>query len=321
VVACSSGAYCRKDIVTQPPHSLLSTADLSRPQVERILQLAGHFRSNVRDQRSVLASAIVASLFFEPSTRTRLSFEAAAQRLGAHVVSMSDPASSSTSKGETLADTARIVAQYADAIVLRHPQVGAARQTASLVTVPVVNAGDGTGEHPTQALLDLFTIHQERQRIEGQTVALIGDLRNGRTVHSLARLLTLFSCRILLVAPPGLEFPPQLLAELNHSPGAAKTATFDAALSASDVLYLTRIQKERFADLAQYEAVRGSYRLDSGLILRQAPHATVMHPLPRVDELADDVDALPNAAYFRQAGNGVPVRMALLALLLGAAPW
>lgn len=310
-----------KGHVTPAPRSLLSTHDLDRDQVQRILAVAAEFRRDLRNRQTVLADCVVATLFFEPSTRTRLSFEAAANRLGARVITMSDPAASSTSKGETLDDTARIVEQYADLLVLRHPQNGAAGDVAGLVSIPVINAGDGTGEHPTQALLDLFTIRQERGRLEGVRVALIGDLRHGRTVHSLARLLARFHCPMLLVSPPGLELPPLLLAELRNEGAEVQESEFAPALERADVLYVTRIQKERFADLAQYEAVRGTYRLTAAMVRRQAPMATVLHPLPRVDEIAPDVDALPNAAYFRQAGNGVPIRMALLALLLGAVPW
>lgn len=303
------------------PRSILSTADVDRGQVQRILEVAAEFGGNVRAYRRLLDDRVVATLFFEPSTRTRLSFEAAANRLGARVITMSDPAASSTSKGETLDDTARIVERYADLIVLRHPQDGAAQAVAALVKVPVINAGDGTGEHPTQALLDLFTIRQERGQLDGQRVALIGDLRNGRTVHSLSRLLTRFECPMLLVSPPGLALPPALLAELQALGANIVVTEFDDALTRADVVYVTRIQKERFVDMAQYERVRGSYRLTSDTVRQLAPTATIMHPLPRVDEIAADVDALPNAAYFRQAGNGVPIRMALLALLLGAVPW
>ena len=303
------------------PPSLLSTADLSTAQVQRVLALASQFKGDRHLAPTLLADRIVATLFFEPSTRTRLSFEAAAHRLGARVITVSDASSSSASKGETLPDTARIVAQYADTIVLRHPQVGAARQAASYVSIPVINAGDGTGEHPTQALLDLFTVEQERGQLEGQTVALIGDLRHGRTVHSLARLLVRFGCRVRLVAPATLELPRLLLDELRTMGGDVAELALPDALAQADVLYVTRIQKERFADLQQYEAVRGSYRLSAATVQRLAPKATILHPLPRVDEIADDVDALPNAAYFRQAGNGVPVRMAILSLLLSAAPW
>ena len=307
--------------MSAPPRSLVSTADLSPGQVWRVLELAARFRAELRAWGGLLADRIVATLFFEPSTRTRMSFEAAAHRLGARVVTMSDPAASSVSKGETLADTARIVAQYADLIVLRHPQAGAAAEVASLVPLPVLNAGDGAGEHPTQALLDLFTIQQERGRLEGQTVALIGDLRHGRTVHSLAHLLPRFGCPMLTVAPPGLELPPALLGELAAGGAEVRPLELAEALRRAEVVYVTRIQKERFAHLDQYEAVRGSYRLTADTLRRLAPDATILHPLPRVDELATDVDALPNAAYFRQAGNGVPVRMALLALLLGAEAW
>ena len=307
--------------MTSAPHSLLSTADVDRGQVQRILDVASGFAESMRAHRHLLADQVVATLFFEPSTRTRLSFEAAANRLGARVITMSDPSASSTSKGETLDDTARIVERYADLMVLRHPQDGAAREVAALVSIPVINAGDGTGEHPTQALLDLFTIRQERGALQGQRVALIGDLRNGRTVHSLSRLLARCDCPMLLVSPPGLALPPALLTELRAQGADLLVTDFDDALRAADVIYVTRIQKERFLDLAQYEAVRGSYRLTADTVGRLAAGATIMHPLPRVDEIAPDVDPLPNAAYFRQAGYGVPVRMALLALLLGAVPW
>ncbi len=307
--------------MTQPKRSLLTVADLSTAEVDRIMGLAREFKCKPRGHAHLLEAAIVAALFFEPSTRTRLSFEAAAHRLGARVLTVSDAAASSVSKGETLVDTARIVSAYADALIVRHPLTGAAHQMSDVVSVPVINAGDGTGEHPTQALLDLFTIYEEVGEVAGRTVTFLGDLRYGRTVHSLARLLAARQCHMRCVAPKGLELPRPLFEELRDSGADVQDEEFGAALAGTDVIYVTRIQKERFVDPRAYEEVRGTYRLDAATLQTHAPQAVVLHPLPRVDEIASDVDALPRAAYFRQAANGVPVRMAILSLLLKALPW
>jgi aspartate carbamoyltransferase catalytic subunit len=271
-----------------------------------------------RDTR--LAGRIMATLFYEPSTRTRLSFESAMLRLGGAVVGTEAAREfSSAIKGETLEDTIRMVSSYADVIVLRHDRAGAAARAAAVASVPVVNAGDGPGEHPTQALLDLYTIRSELGGAEGVHVAFCGDLRFGRTVHSLAQLLSLFTgVRMTFVAPDVV----QVGADLQRRMAAARvpfqlTDRLQDVLPSVDVIYQTRVQKERFTDLADFEAARRAIRIDAQVMRALPAKAIVMHPLPRVDEIATEVDADPRAAYFRQARNGVAIRMALLDLLLG----
>ena len=220
---------------------------------------------------------------------------------------------SSAIKGETIEDTARVVGGMCDVLIIRHPETGATVRASSVSPVPVINAGDGDGEHPTQSLIDLYTILQERGTLEGLTVTMFGDLRYGRTVHSLARLLRLYWARMCFVSPQRLAFPRNLLAELHGSRAdVVETTKLSDVLTDTDVLYVTRVQKERFSDLEEYAQVRGSYQIDATTLAQAKSDLVVMHPLPRVDEIAPTVDALPNAAYFRQAHNGVPIRMALL---------
>jgi aspartate carbamoyltransferase catalytic subunit len=261
----------------------------------------------------------MATLFYEPSTRTRLSFESAMLRLGGAVIGTEAAhAFSSAIKGETLEDTVRMVSTYADLIVLRHDQAGAAARAASVASVPVVNAGDGPGEHPTQALLDLYTIERELGHVEGVRVAFCGDLRYGRTARSLALLLALYPrVRLAFVAPPVIQVGGDILARLEARGVECRLAEqLTDVLDDVDVVYQTRVQKERFTDPLEYEQARTAIRID-GAIMRQLPaKAIVMHPLPRVDEIAPEVDADPRAAYFRQAANGVAIRMALLEMLL-----
>jgi aspartate carbamoyltransferase catalytic subunit len=300
---------------------LVGISDLSKEEVIWLVDLADRFREAIAQERQLdlLRGYLLATLFYEPSTRTRLSFEAAMHRLGGGVVSVADArATSSAAKGENIADAARIVAGYADVIVQRHPAVGSAREAADAVGVPVINAGDGAGEHPTQALLDLYTIRREKGRLDGLTVALVGDLKHGRTVHSLARALAHWQVALLLVAPPPLAMDPALVGRLRENGlSVDETGDLREVVRHADVLYVTRIQKERFADPAVYEGLRGSYVVGRALLAEGKPDLAVMHPLPRVDEIAPEVDALPGAAYFRQAANGVWVRMALLASVLG----
>ncbi|HVS43817.1 MAG TPA: aspartate carbamoyltransferase, partial [Candidatus Dormibacteraeota bacterium] len=263
---------------------------------------------------------VMAALFYEPSTRTRLSFEAAMLRLGGQTLSTENAREfSSASKGETLEDTIRMVEAYADVIVLRHDEAGAAARAAAVAGVPIVNAGDGPGEHPTQALLDLFTIHRELGRIDGLHVVLCGDLRYGRTARSLALLLTLYDgVRMSFVAPRVVQMEPDILALLgDRGVPYAVTDNLLAAVTDCDVVYQTRIQKERFTDPSEFGRARGDTRIDARLMERLPERAIVMHPLPRVDEIDPEVDSDPRAAYFRQARNGVAVRMALLEMLLG----
>lgn len=299
---------------------LISITDLSKAAIFQVLEKARTLvpiaRGEAVDER--LRGKVMATLFFEASTRTRLSFESAIQRLGGRVLNFGTPEASSVAKGETLADTVRMVEAYADLLVLRHPQEGAARLAADFSEKPVINAGDGAGQHPTQTLLDLFTIWDEKGAIEGNRVVLVGDLKYGRTVHSLAYALVLLGADLTFVAPSTLQMPRYILERL-HDLGAKPQETDDLgkAVQAADVLYVTRIQKERFPDPQEYEQVAGSYRIDLPLLQDARKDLIIMHPLPRIQEIAPEVDRTPHARYFAQAFNGVPVRMALLDLILG----
>lgn len=268
----------------------------------------------------LLKGKILANLFYEPSTRTSSSFTAAMERLGGSVIPINEVKYSSVSKGESLADTVRTLECYADVIVLRHPEVGSAAIAAKAAHKPVINAGDGVGEHPTQALLDAFTIKEEIGHIDGLTVTLLGDLKHGRTVHSLARLLSLYKVKLNYVAPDLLAMPSELIEEL-EAKGIEQTAytSLDKPLPETDVLYVTRVQKERFTDEAVYESVKGAYVIDPQVMKAAKQRMIVMHPLPRVGEISTEMDEDPRAAYFRQMEYGLYVRMALLAMVLGKA--
>ena len=297
----------------------ISIRDLSNTAILGLFDLAAEFAASARQRMTLAHDAIMAALFYEPSTRTRMSFEAAMLRLGGQVITMADPGASSAAKGETLADTVRIVEGYADVIVLRHPREGAAQMSAELVEAPVINAGDGAREHPTQTLLDLYTIFAEKGRLRGVTVALCGDLKYGRTVHSLVQGLARFGAHMICVAPRGLELPEQFRRQLTTQYG-VEIAQYDsletAPLGECDVLYVTRLQKERFMDAGEFERARSTYQVSRRTLTRVREDAIVLHPLPRVDELDYSLDGDPRAAYFRQAAYGVPVRMALIAALL-----
>jgi len=266
-----------------------------------------------------LAGQVMAALFYEPSTRTRLSFEAAMLRLGGTTMGTDNAREfSSAAKGETLEDTIRIVSGYADVIVVRHKEEGAAKRAAAVSAVPIINAGDGPGQHPTQALLDLYTIRDELSKIDGVRVAMVGDLANGRTVRSLTYLLSKFKdIKLWFVAPPQVAMGDDLKAHLDeHHVPWVETEDLNAVLPDVDVVYMTRIQKERFTDPEAYNAVKGVYRMDKTSMTLMRKYAILMHPLPRVDEIAPEVDEDPRAAYFRQARNGLHIRMALLDKLL-----
>jgi aspartate carbamoyltransferase catalytic subunit len=267
------------------------------------------------------ANRIMSTLFYEPSTRTRFSFEAAMHRLGGRVISTENAAEfSSVSKGETLEDTIRILCGYADVIVIRHFEVGAAKRAAAVAKVPVINAGDGVGQHPTQALLDLYTIRKEVGRLDGLKIAMVGDLAQGRTVRSLAYLLSKYrDIEMFFVAPPLLRMKEDILEHLHERHVSyVEEAALDKVLPQVDVVYQTRVQKERFGDrVADYEKCRRVYVINAAALGLMRPDAIVMHPLPRLDEIADEVDSDPRAAYFRQAQNGLFVRMALLTMVLG----
>ena len=272
----------------------------------------------------ILDGYILGNLFFEPSTRTRMSFASAFMRLGGQVNSTTGTVNSSLAKGETLADTITMIQSYCDVIVMRHHQVGAAREAAAYSSVPVINAGDGAGEHPTQALQDLFTIVEERpgRGVDGMTIALVGDLKFGRCIPSLVNLLCLYAgVRFIFVAPPALQIPDSIFNGVRDKGfEASRTSDLDYALQEADVVYWTRIQDERIDDRRVLAAVRGQYVLTRANVeSRCREDVVILHPLPRIDELHTDVDSLPNAAYFRQAANSLPVRMALLLLVLGKA--
>ncbi|MBP7075037.1 MAG: aspartate carbamoyltransferase [Rhabdochlamydiaceae bacterium] len=268
----------------------------------------------------ILDGFILGNLFFEASTRSRMSFASAFMRLGGQVNSTTGVAFSSMSKGETLADTISVIQSYCDILAIRHPQLGAAQEAARASKVPVINAGDGPGEHPTQALLDLFTIFEERKQIHNSTIAMVGDLKYGRTVHSLAKLLTLYQgIRYIFVAPSQVQMPDGLVEELKAKGyNVSQTDKLEEGIRDANVIYSTRIQEERFDRREEYEAIKNVYVLDREMVLRTCnPDVTILHPLPRTTEIAVDVDALPNAAYFRQSANGLMIRMALFLLILG----
>ncbi len=301
---------------------ILSVDQFDRPTLRYVFGVAHEMREMVARVGSfdLLKGKILANLFYEPSTRTAASFVAAMERLGGSVIPIYGVQYSSVAKGESLPDTVRTLQAYADVIVLRHPQVGASAVAARYASKPIINAGDGIGEHPTQALLDLFTIVEERGRIDGLTVTFLGDLKNGRTVHSLARLLSMFDIRLRLVSPVSLRLPTSLRAEL-ESRGVQWSEHEDVSdvIRESDVLYVTRVQRERFDDPSQFDAVQGSYIIDTDLMARAKPSMVLMHPFPRVGEITEAVDDDPRAAYFRQMEYGLFVRMALLAMVLGKA--
>jgi aspartate carbamoyltransferase catalytic subunit len=296
-------------------HHIISIGDFDRSEIDRLLDHAGQIDRKQYDAHA-LGGKILAVLFFEPSTRTRLSFESAMARLGGTSVSVGSVDACSMAKGETLADTIRVVSGYADAIVIRHPKEGAARLAAEFSTVPVINAGDGAGQHPSQTLLDLYTIRQSMP-IDGIDIALIGDLRYGRTAHSLASALSLYNVRLHTLSPGGLELPATLMTQLaEKGMEIIRHESIGEVIREVDVLYVTRIQRERFPDSASYFNVASSYRITPELLADAKERLIVLHPLPRVDEIDPRVDDSPHARYFEQSRNGVPVRMAMLMQVL-----
>jgi aspartate carbamoyltransferase catalytic subunit len=295
---------------------LISATQLSRADVESVLDRAAAIAADPESVRERHAGTLLALCFFEPSTRTKMSFEAAIQRLGGGTVDMGTVESSSVKKGESLADTVRVIEGYADAIVLRHPSEGSAKLASEFVDVPVINAGDGAGQHPSQTLLDLYTM-RERAGLDDVTVGIMGDLKYGRTVHSLAAALTTFDARQHFISPESLQLPRSVRFDLHEAGAQVREHTdLSSILPELDVLYVTRIQRERFPDETEYQQVAGEYRIDSETLADARDDLAIMHPLPRVDEIAPDVDDTERATYFEQAHNGVPVRMALLDALL-----
>jgi len=297
---------------------IISVKDFSREEIDYVLEMARVMEPMAKSGSDLLRGKILATLFFEPSTRTRLSFESAMHRLGGSAIGFAEAEIASVKKGENLADTMRVVESYADVIVVRHPLEGAARLAAEFAGVPVINGGSGAEEHPTQALLDLYTIAKEKQKIDGLSVALVGDLRYGRTVHSLAYALSLFDVRLFFVSPEMLHMRREVLEAVKGKVRAVEGSSLEEVVEDVDVLYVTRIQKERFPDAAEYAKVRGSYRVDLKLLEKAKGDMIVLHPLPRVDEIAPEVDGTFHARYFEQVWNGIVVRMALLGLVLGA---
>ncbi len=290
---------------------LITTADLTKQEVEFFMKEADRLRGKTTKD---LAGKIVASLFFEPSTRTRLSFESAALRLGAQCISVANASSTSMKKGETLEDTIKVIEKYADILVMRHPKEGAAAQASHCTAKPLLNAGDGANQHPTQALLDLYTIKRECGRIDGLTIAFVGDLKFGRTVHSLIPLLAQYKVKLMFISPEQLKIPNHYLDHLKKAKVPYREdSELNKHVPQMDVLYMTRIQQERFENLEEYYFLKGSYILTSDVVRLGKKSMRVLHPLPRIDEITVEVDRMEDrAAYFRQVENGVFMRMALL---------
>jgi len=303
--------------------NILSVRQFTRADLEYIFSVAHEMRVMVEriGTFDLLKGKILANLFYEPSTRTFASFMSAMQRLGGAVIPISEVRYSSVAKGESLPDTVRTLAAYADVIVLRHPEVGSAALAAQFAGKPIINAGDGVGEHPTQALLDVFTIREELGRLDNLTVTMLGDLKYGRTVHSLARLLTRFNnISLNYVSPEVLRMPREVIDEVSERGLPQKEfLTLDEVLAETDVLYVTRVQRERFENLEEYEKVKDAYVISANTLEKAKDRMIIMHPLPRVNEIAMEVDKDPRAAYFRQMEYGLYVRMALLAMVLGKA--
>jgi len=295
---------------------IISIYDFSKEEILYLLRTA-----EVMDKKSrttLLKGKILASCFFEPSTRTRLSFESAMLQLGGKVIGFNDPSVTSQRKGETLQDTIRMVERYADLIVIRHPEIGSAQQAADAASIPVINAGDGANQHPTQTFLDLYTIIKAKGKFDNLNIGLLGDLKYGRTVHSLVIALSHFNCNLFLISPPALRTPKEYIDELkNKGINFLVDSDLRSVCNKLDILYVTRIQKERFSNLEHYEGVKGVYKINKEFLRHCKEDINIMHPLPRVDEISTDLDNTKNALYFEQAANGIPVRKALLALVLG----
>ena len=309
----------KTEVTKKTYRDIISIRDFSKKEILEILQLAEEMEGMDTEKKSTLLQGKkLATLFFEPSTRTRLSFESSIQGLGGTVIGFADASTSSTTKGESLRDTVRTVERYCDVIALRHSLEGSARLAAEFVKIPVINAGDGANQHPTQTFLDLYTIQKEMGKIDNLTIGFVGDLKFGRTVHSLALALSHFNVKIYLISPESLRMPKHFLEEIDAE-GTKYVETDDLmeVVPTLDILYATRIQKERFHDLAEYEKAKGFFRIKRSLLNHAKPGLRIMHPLPRVDEIDYEIDETPNAIYFEQLANGIPVRQALLCRALG----
>ncbi len=298
---------------------IISIKDFSLEEINHIFKTAQTMEPLATRGSQMLQGKILATLFFEASTRTRLSFESAMHKLGGSAIGFAEAEMASVKKGENLADTVRTVESYADVIAVRHPLEGAARLAAEFAKVPVINGGSGAEEHPTQALLDLYTIRKEKGKINGLKIALVGDLRYGRTVHSLAYALSLYDIELYLISPETLKMRREVLQTIKDKITVTERTGLEKIIPLIDVLYVTRIQKERFPDPAEYAKVKGSYKINLETLQEAKKDLIILHPLPRVDEIAPEVDNTQYARYFQQVWNGIVVRMALLALILGAA--
>jgi aspartate carbamoyltransferase catalytic subunit len=296
---------------------IMSIQDFSRDELEHIFKVASDMEKYIKTGSDILKNKILATLFFEPSTRTRLSFTSAMYRLGGNVLGFDDPEMSSSKKGETLVDSIRVIESYADAIVIRHTIEGIVELAAEYSKVPIINAGSGTLGHPTQAMLDLFTILREKNTIDGLTIGICGDLKYGRTVKSLSYGLANYDVKLVFIAPDLLRMRTDILEDLNEAgKSTLEVSDLDEVISGLDVLYVCRIQKERFPDISEYEKVRGSYVITRKTLKTAKDDLIVMHPLPRVDEISTDLDSTKHAVYFRQSANGLLVRMAILSLII-----
>jgi aspartate carbamoyltransferase catalytic subunit len=298
------------------PRSLVSIDDLNTQEILRILDLATEFEKN--PVQKLLDGKVIATLFFEPSTRTRLSFESAINRLGGKIVGFADSTSSSVSKGETLHDTIRMVSSYSDLIVMRHPVEGSARFASEISSVPVINAGDGANQHPTQTLLDMYSIRKTQGTLDGLNIFMVGDLKYGRTVHSLMMAMSRWNTTFNFISPEELKMPDEFKLYLeNLGLKYYEHSDFTDIISRADIIYMTRVQKERFSDPIEYEKVKNVYVLKNSMLANTKPNMRILHPLPRVNEIHTDVDSNPKAYYFEQALNGVYTRQAILCSLLG----
>ena len=297
--------------------SLVSINDFSKEEIMELLEKARSFEEN--PNRKVLEGKVVATLFFEPSTRTRLSFETAVNRLGGRIIGFSDAATSSSSKGESLKDTIMMVSNYVDLIIMRHHLEGAARYASEVSSVPIINAGDGANQHPTQTMLDLYSIYKTQGTLENLNITMVGDLKYGRTVHSLLQAMSHFNPTFHFVAPDELKMPQEykIFCEEHNIPYYEHSDFSEEVINQADILYMTRVQRERFTDLMEYERVKDVYILHNSMLANSKPNLRVLHPLPRVNEIAYDVDSNPKAYYFQQAKNGLFARQAIICKVLG----
>jgi aspartate carbamoyltransferase catalytic subunit len=296
--------------------SLVSISDFSKEDYLKVLEVAEEFEKN--SYQNLLNGMVIATLFFEPSTRTRLSFESAINRLGGRVIGFSDVSSSSVTKGETLYDTIRVVSNYAELIVMRHPLEGSSRYASEISNRPVINAGDGANQHPTQTLLDLYSIKKTQGKLTDLNIFLVGDLKYGRTVHSLLMALSEFNANFFFISPDELKMPEEYKLYLNKlGLKYHESRDLDDSINEADIVYMTRVQKERFSDPIEYERTKNAYVLKNQMLEGTRPGMRIMHPLPRVNEIDSGVDSSPQAYYFQQTENGVYVRQAIISLILG----